>query len=124
MRISDGSSDVCSSDLDDPSADRGDGRSGARPAARASRRGARKSLCARAGARFRIRDPRFGGAAERRGAASRRCLTEAADGRPSRKRSEEHTSELQSLMRNSYAVFCLKKKTTKRNKTKHTSNTT
>src|SRR3546814_9553653 len=29
-------------------------------------------------------------------------------------RSEEHTSELQSLMRNSYAVFCLKKK----NKTK------
>src|SRR3546814_1160110 len=30
-------------------------------------------------------------------------------------RSEEHTSELQSLMRSSYAVFCLKKKT----KTKH-----
>src|SRR3546814_2981299 len=28
-------------------------------------------------------------------------------------RSEENTSELQSLMRNSYAVFCLKKKTTK-----------
>src|SRR3546814_3836427 len=28
----------------------------------------------------------------------------------SRKRSEEHTSELQSLMRISYAVFCLKKK--------------
>src|SRR3546814_7319363 len=27
-------------------------------------------------------------------------------------RSEEHTSELQSLMRNSYAVFCLQKKTT------------
>src|SRR3546814_9659901 len=34
-------------------------------------------------------------------------------------RSEEHTSELQSLMRNSYAVFCLKKKKqkTKQNKT-------
>src|SRR3546814_9961042 len=30
-----------------------------------------------------------------------------------RKRSEEHTSELQSLMRISYAVFCLKKKNTK-----------
>src|SRR3546814_1553144 len=30
-------------------------------------------------------------------------------------RSEEHTSELQSLMRISYAVFCLKKKTTKDN---------
>src|SRR3546814_3315215 len=27
-------------------------------------------------------------------------------------RSEEHTSEVQSLMRSSYAVFCLKKKTT------------
>src|SRR3546814_2791002 len=30
-------------------------------------------------------------------------------------RSEEHTSELQSLMRISYAVFCLKKKTRKNN---------
>src|SRR3546814_2456204 len=30
-------------------------------------------------------------------------------------RSEEHTSELQSLMRISYAVFCLKKKTKKNN---------
>src|SRR3546814_2372414 len=29
---------------------------------------------------------------------------------PNAKRSEEHTSELQSLMRSSYAVFCLKKK--------------
>src|SRR3546814_6446058 len=35
-------------------------------------------------------------------------------------RSEEHTSELQSLMRISYAVFCLKKKKTK---TKHNTNT-
>src|SRR3546814_2693902 len=34
------------------------------------------------------------------------------------KRSEEHTSELQSLMRISYAVFCLKKK--KKNRRKHT----
>src|SRR3546814_7107095 len=33
-------------------------------------------------------------------------------------RSEEHTSELQSLMRISYAVFCLKKKTKKKNKNK------
>src|SRR3546814_3578768 len=32
-----------------------------------------------------------------------------------RARSEEHTSELQSLMRNSYAVFCLKKKNNKKN---------
>src|SRR3546814_8615371 len=35
-------------------------------------------------------------------------------------RSEEHTSELQSLMRNSYAVFCLKKK--KQNKIHQHSN--
>src|SRR3546814_3736477 len=33
-------------------------------------------------------------------------------------RSEEHTSELQSLMRISYAVFCLKKKTNKTHNTK------
>src|SRR3546814_7277144 len=44
-----------------------------------------------------------------------------------RRRSEEHTSELQSLMRISYAVFCLKKKKKKtkdqqlnRNTTRHT----
>src|SRR3546814_4366188 len=34
-------------------------------------------------------------------------------------RSEEHTSELQSLMRISYAVFCLKKKTTPTHNTTH-----
>src|SRR3546814_5695420 len=40
-----------------------------------------------------------------------RCLASShpCSGRP-RLRSEEHTSELQSLMRISYAVFCLKKK--------------
>src|SRR3546814_4016491 len=38
---------------------------------------------------------------------------------PMRVRSEEHTSELQSLMRISYAVFCLKKKT-KTHNTYHT----
>src|SRR3546814_3712749 len=44
---------------------------------------------------------------------------------PSPKRSEEHTSELQSLMRISYAVFCLKKKKKPQNTmiyTKHTTN--
>src|SRR3546814_6217053 len=35
-------------------------------------------------------------------------------------RSEEHTSELQSLMRISYAVFCLKKKTHKHKKKENT----
>src|SRR3546814_7556457 len=34
----------------------------------------------------------------------------------SSERSDEHTSELQSLMRNSYAVFCLKKKKPHRTK--------
>src|SRR3546814_6300562 len=36
-----------------------------------------------------------------------------------RTRSEEHTSELQSLMRISYAVFCLKKKKNTKNYTKN-----
>src|SRR3546814_5506611 len=39
-------------------------------------------------------------------------------------RSEEHTSELQSLMRISYAVFCLKKKTTKQKTATHLEQTT
>src|SRR3546814_4185562 len=38
-------------------------------------------------------------------------------------RSEEHTSELQSLMRISYAVFCLKKKTNNNKNTKQTTPT-
>src|SRR3546814_4510050 len=54
------------------------------------------------------------------GKASRATSTTASGARPeghapSGWRSEEHTSELQSLMRISYAVFCLKKK-----KKKHT----
>src|SRR3546814_2945754 len=57
--------------------------------------------------------------------ASPACRTAAS--RATRNRSEEHTSELQSLMRISYAVFCLKKKnhntkkhtTIKKNKTSH-----
>src|SRR3546814_7125686 len=43
------------------------------------------------------------------------CMETDLPGVPSREkflRSEEHTSELQSLMRISYAVFCLKKKNT------------
>src|SRR3546814_8999427 len=39
-------------------------------------------------------------------------------------RSEEHTSELQSLMRISYAVFCLKKKTKNTKENEHTHATT
>src|SRR3546814_1787696 len=42
-----------------------------------------------------------------RGRAARVCR---GNGRDRAQRSEEHTSELQSLMRTSYAVFCLKTK--------------
>src|SRR3546814_6943915 len=46
--------------------------------------------------------------------AMKREIRERDDAaRAARERSEEHTSELQSLMRNSYAVFCLKKKKNK-----------
>src|SRR3546814_8150139 len=47
------------------------------------------------------------------------CLGHGAPvlGDAAARRSEEHTSELQSLMRNSYAVFCLKKKTKKHKQT-------
>src|SRR3546814_4178043 len=48
-------------------------------------------------------------------AVERDDLRPRSENRPPSPRSEEHTSELQSLMRNSYAVFCLKKK----NKTPH-----
>src|SRR3546814_8391647 len=47
-----------------------------------------------------------------------------ARGRALPVRSEEHTSELQSLMRISYAVFCLKKKKNTKTKTQHKSTTT
>src|SRR3546814_7746458 len=61
----------------------------------------------------------FRGAAHRRAAGSpicrdrrfgRRAPPRPRRSRTERRRSEEHTSELQSLMRISYAVFCLKKK--------------
>src|SRR3546814_4720840 len=51
-------------------------------------------------------------------AVATKVLTKATAATPLAK-SEEHTSELQSLMRISYAVFCLKKKT----KQKHSTNT-
>src|SRR3546814_1295246 len=115
MRIMDGSSDVCSSDLAlYPSRLRGrrrhfDRLSGVRRAA-ALRRSERRAL---AGAQSRT---------GREGWLIRpfpACIAAGADSaarRPSPGlpwfRSEEHTSELQSLMRISYAVFCLKKKNT------------
>src|SRR3546814_1379214 len=64
----------------------------------------------RAGGRIRRFRPdrAFGGAAGEGRAACRRDRRHHRDG--AKARSEEHTSELQSLMRISYAVFCLKKK--------------
>src|SRR3546814_975549 len=53
-------------------------------------------------------DPRTGA---KMVAVNVRCLPDV--------RSEEHTSELQSLMRISYAVFCLKKKTKQQQKSTH-----
>src|SRR3546814_3676258 len=55
---------------------------------------------------LRLRRPERG-AIPRAAAAKRPISSRACAARP---RSEEHTSELQSLMRISYAVFCLKKK--------------
>src|SRR3546814_9537187 len=49
----------------------------------------------------------------------RRPKDEPTDYRHDRRRSEEHTSELQSLMRISYAVFCLKKKKKKYTQLNH-----
>src|SRR3546814_3313766 len=108
MRISDWSSDVCSSDLCSFSSE---------PSPCCSRR-------SHSGQRKRQATARR---AHRRGSTrpwSHRCWTlgRAAAGLSScclrfstssaTPRSEEHTSELQSLMRISYAVFCLKKKKT------------
>src|SRR3546814_1399929 len=98
MRISDWSSDVCSSDLRHDE-DRPCSR---RPHVFGSDHELRpQQLCTHSvgkGHRRRRRRP----------VCSRQLLHRR---RSCRNRSEEHTSELQSLMRISYAVFCLKKKT-------------
>src|SRR3546814_9650730 len=51
--------------------------------------------------------------------ASKSASTCNSNGHWAATRSEEHTSELQSLMRISYAVFCLKKKKTNRHQQKN-----
>src|SRR3546814_6211171 len=104
MRISDWSSDVCSSDLD---------RNGIRPTRRSDSRGGGDVV---GGGNRRYCRFLGGGAAtgdEYRHRAAGPPLVRRPDGLRSGRggdRSEEHTSELQSLMRISYAVFCLKKK--------------
>src|SRR3546814_1943643 len=106
MRISDWSSDVCSSDLHDA------GFGAARlpvPVVRVDQRsvgrpfGLHDDRRAAVGAALREQPP-----AQRR--ISRHLEQLGARVEQQDMRSEEHTSELQSLMRTSYAVFCLKKK--------------
>src|SRR3546814_8615436 len=123
MRISDWSSDVCSSDLRmflGPSHVGHGARGGA-----CSRRGNGRNWSGRQDSNLRHPAPKAGalpGCATPRTAdalrfhalgeqAERTAGTRRAAPRPGvlRYRSEEHTSELQSLMRISYAVFCLKK---------------
>src|SRR3546814_8045305 len=89
MRISDWSSDVCSSDL---ATSRINARRNARSACTVAR------YCERA-------------ASERLRTRPQKSSSNPVTPTPI-ERSEEHTSELQSLMRISYAVFCLKKKKT------------
>src|SRR3546814_1064766 len=115
MRISDWSSDVCSSDLylhQHP----GHRRDQRRQAAYGRR--SRESFGRLLGAGLRRSGtgafPHGQDAPEAtRVVAPERDRRGAVHGEPSELlgRSEEHTSELQSLMRISYAVFCLKKKT-------------
>src|SRR3546814_1897586 len=110
MRISDWSSDVCSSDLRTLQGDEGGRRveSADRPAPRRPRpRGAADRAAASPGARGRPR-PRV--QREIPALHHRRGDPPPRAGQTGEGRSEEHTSELQSLMRISYAVFCLKKK--------------
>src|SRR3546814_3628327 len=124
MRISDWSSDVCSSDLAPISA----GFANVSTTARASKSGRRSPLwdkkreqqgrlihvyiegSARGQRHHRCRRDRGHRCDLGRREAEGLCPVRRIDRRAGI-RSEEHTSELQSLMRISYAVFCLKKKT-------------
>src|SRR3546814_9801500 len=94
MRISDWSSDVCSAELQVPLGghDRGDPR---RTVAAQRRRKARRPAIERRQLVATVADHRH---------------AQALQHLQRLRRSEEHTSELHSLMRNSYAVLCLKKK--------------
>src|SRR3546814_6119436 len=110
MRISDWSSDVCSSDLCGRRLNLGGG-GRRRPAPRSAETGAdgRGGKTAEpAGLRLRLFDrARVDAGRDHRNAHL--AVQIGIEGRTDR--TEEHTSELQSLMRNSYAVFCLKKNT-------------
>src|SRR3546814_9637628 len=103
MRIRDWSSDVCSSDL----ALRPRARAVAGAQARLDDTGPDIGLPRRRAADRRLPSPEAGGDRRRRGLLRRPRPDDPTVGY--HRRSEEHTSELQSLMRISYAVFCLTK---------------
>src|SRR3546814_1540780 len=110
MRISDWSSDVCSSDL--PHARRFSAGKAHLLAGRGFLR--RRGACALSRA-YTAFSQRQGGGRNRAGRAGRRGMDQTfrqvpAASRQPAGRSEEHTSELQSLMLISHAVFCLNKK--------------
>src|SRR3546814_1204271 len=112
MRISDWSSDVCSSDL---CFARCSTERATLFCASATRRGPEPSSIASHNTGLGLGAGHTGSpsaAASPSMSSSRKRTTSLVVklGAPLADRSEEHTSELQSLMRNSYAVFCLKKK--------------
>src|SRR3546814_4356363 len=104
MRISDWSSDVCSSDL--LAAYNDDGLAGAK----ADDRVPDADLAPRIRLFDLTRHTRFTLLLAPQTEAEREAAEAFAATVAKSWRSEEHTSELQSLMRTSYAVFCLKKK--------------
>src|SRR3546814_6818537 len=114
MRISDWSSDVCSSDLAPGHANAASNSAAHAPpprsagGSRRARMGLERRMCPILGAsRVTLRP---GVVARALAPATLRCEDSRAPGEGAPGRSEEHTSEIQSLMRLSYAVFCLKKK--------------
>src|SRR3546814_1563157 len=110
MRISDWSSDVCSSDLIGMApGGAGDQQEGAALLA-AFERGFRRAAPGGGEIGEIIQRRRIAGGLP--GGLQQHGIDMAGT-----MRSEEHTSELQSLMRISYAVFCLKKNSTERNPT-------
>src|SRR3546814_1225593 len=112
MRISDWSSDVCSSDLI-----RERTHAGLKAARERGRPGGRRPVVTPDKLR-KAREHIASGLTVREAAARLKIGKTALYKALEATRSEEHTSELQSLMRISYAVFCLKKK--KKHTSKHT----
>src|SRR3546814_2713976 len=117
MRISDWSSDVCSSDLRGAGGERRQHDDGALAALHRKAEVHRLALAQQQGVEVPCEEREQNSADENQRRRQRHAApgdaAEAAEQPVVQVRSEEHTSELQSLMRISYAVFCLKKKKTK-----------